>query len=337
MVERLHDDRALPPQQTVDDERRCIADENGRLAELLRHRPDRCERGVVRVRRPRELDERQDRDRVEEVHPDDALGVLELGAHLGHRERRRIRREDALGRDDSLELREHLLLDRHLLEDRLEDEIATGEHLPLGAAGDERAQEPRLALAETLPAHEVGELVGDPRDRIVDLLLGEVAQHDRHLEAAEHEQRELAGHEAGADDADSVDPPRLGVRHADAALRAALHEVERIDGGLRLRSGEELRERVLLGSIALLERPRRGALDQVERAVRRGSRAVYLPVEARTGLPAHLGDVGEIRTRPPLAGALVDLLEQERERLVEELDRFEERVGEAWPRPPAAP
>ena len=32
---------------------------------------------------------------------------------------------------------------------------------------------------------------------------------------------------------------------------------------------------------------------------------------------------------PALAGALLDLLEQERERLVEELDRLEQRVGEA--------
>ena len=79
--------------------------------------------------------------------------------------------------------REHLLLDRHLLEDRLEHEVAAGEDVPLGPAGDERAEEPRLALAEPAAPHELGELVGDPGDRLVDLLLREVAQHDRHLEA----------------------------------------------------------------------------------------------------------------------------------------------------------
>ena len=38
---------------------------------------------------------------------------------------------------------------------------------------------------------------------VVDLLLRQVAEDDRHLEPAEREQRELAGHEPGADDADA--------------------------------------------------------------------------------------------------------------------------------------
>ena len=162
--------------------------------------------------RARELDEREHRDRVEEVHADDALRMLEVGAHLGDGERRRVRREDALGRDDALELGEDLLLHRHLLEDRFEHEVAAREDVPLGAAGDERAEEARLAFAEPSAAHELGELVRDPRDRVVDLLLGEVAQHDRNLEAAQEEERELPRHEPGADDADPLHAPRLGVR-----------------------------------------------------------------------------------------------------------------------------
>ena len=147
----------------------------------------------------------------------------------------------------------------------------------------------------------------DPRDRLVDLLLGEVAEHDRDLEPSQEEERELPRHEPRADDADPLHAPRLGVRHAHASLRAALHEVERVDGRLGLGPWEELRERVLLGAIALLERPGGGALDEVERPVGRGRRAVHLSVETRPRLAADLDDVREIGRRPPLARALLDL------------------------------
>ena len=207
--------------------------------------------------RASELDERQHRDRVEEVHADDALRMFEVGAHLRHRERGRVGREDALGGHDALELGEDLLLHGHLLEYRFEHEVAAREHGPSRASGDERAEEPRLALAEPAAADQLGELVLDPRDRLVDLLLREVAEHDRDLEPSQEEERELPRHEPRADDADPLHAPRLGVRHAHASLRAALHEVERVDGGLGLGPWEELRERVLLGAIALLERPGR--------------------------------------------------------------------------------
>ena len=285
---------------------------------------------VVGLRRAHELDEREHRDRVEEVHADDALGVLEVGAHLGDRERRRVRGEDALGRDDPLELGEDLLLHRHLLEDRLEHEVAAREDVPARPARDDasRGSAPCLrrggrACTRSASSSWIQVIA------VVDLLLREVAEHDRDLEAPEEEQRELAGHEAGADDADLLHAPRLGVGHPDTALRAALDEVEGVDGRLRLRAREEVGERVLLGAVALLERPGRSALDEVERAVRRRRRAVHLSVEARARLAADLCDVGEIGRRPSLAGALLDLLEQERERLVEELDRLEERVREA--------
>ena len=123
--------------------------------------------------------------------------------------------------------------------------------------------------------------------------------------------------------------PRLRVRNADSALRAPLDEIERVDGRLGLRAGEELGESVLLGAIALLERPLSGAFDEVERAIGRGRRAVQLAVEPGARLSRHLADVREIGFGPHLAATFLDLLEQERERLVEELDRLEHGVGEA--------
>ena len=55
-----------------------------------------------------ELDEREHRDRIEEVHPDDALRVLEVRRHLRDRERRGVGDEQALRRDDLLERGEDL-------------------------------------------------------------------------------------------------------------------------------------------------------------------------------------------------------------------------------------
>ena len=63
---------------------------------------------VVGGRRPHELDERKHRNRVEEVHPDDALGMLQRRRHLADRERRRVRDEQALLGDDVLERGEDL-------------------------------------------------------------------------------------------------------------------------------------------------------------------------------------------------------------------------------------
>ena len=122
------------------------------------------------------------------MHPDDALGMLEVGGHLADGERRRVRREDALGVDDGLELGEDLLLDGQLLEDGFEDEIAVCERV-----------ETRRSL-DRAPA--IAELLADRRDGAVDRLLVEVADHERHAEPLEEERRELRRHQAGADDAD---------------------------------------------------------------------------------------------------------------------------------------
>src|SRR5439155_1613530 len=78
-----------------------------------------------------ELDEREHRDRVEEVDAD-------VGAHLGDRKARRVRGEDAFGGDVLAELGEDLLLDLELLEDGLEDEVAVCEVFVAGGGRDER-------------------------------------------------------------------------------------------------------------------------------------------------------------------------------------------------------
>ena len=87
------------------------------------------------------------------------------------------------------------------------------------------------------PRDEVGELVRDPGDRVVDLLLREVSQDDRDLEPPQEEERELPGHEPCTDDADALDRRGSASGAADAALRAPLDEIECVDGRLCLRPG----------------------------------------------------------------------------------------------------
>ena len=183
----------------------------------------------------------------------------------------------------------------------------------------------RLAFRETTAAHEVGEFVGDPRDRVVDLFLGQVAQHDRNLQTPQEEQRKLPGHEPCADDADSVNATRLRVGHPDARACASLDEVERVDGGLRLAAREKLRECIFFGSIP--SSSDHVAEPSIRSSARYGAGVARAPARRDGTAPC---DTPRRRPRGPHSGGacplLLDLVEQERERLVEELDRLEQHV-----------
>ena len=133
VLERLHQDARHAREHPVDDEAGRVAHEHGALAEPRRRRPRRSRASTSSVAGvSHQLDERQHGDRVEEVHADEALGLREAGAHLRHRQRRRVRGEDASSADDALELAEDLLLDGELLEHRLDHEVAAGEALVVG-------------------------------------------------------------------------------------------------------------------------------------------------------------------------------------------------------------
>ena len=85
------------------------------------------------------------------------------------------------------------------------------------------------------------DLLADRRERLVDARLLEVAQHDRHLEPAQEERRELRRHQAGADDADLLHAARLRVGQLGRPLRAPLDDGERVGGRLRLRAARAAR------------------------------------------------------------------------------------------------
>ena len=173
-----------------------------------------------------------------------------------------------------------------------------------------------------------GELAADRLDRRRRPLGVDVRQHDGHLEPAEEERRELGRHEPRADDSDAPDPPGLGLGQPREAAEPPLDDVERVDRRLRLVAREELRERVLLGGVALLEAPARRALDQLERPVGRGRLAVDRVVDPRACLAHDVRDVGEVGVGPG-GGTGLDRPDEELERLVDELDGLEHVVDEA--------
>ena len=254
--------------------------------------------------------------------------MRELRAHVGHGERRGVRREDAVGASHGFQGAEDLPFHVGLLEHRFEYQVASREEVVRSAPGDERGEEAGLRLGESSLRDQDFELFTDPGDGVIDLLLGEVAEYERHFEAVQEEQPELPGHQSRADDADLRDPRRLGFELGGRTLHATLDDVESVDRRLRLGAGKELGERVLLGEVALLERPGGGAFDEVEGAMRGGRGAVNLVVDLESGAAADLRSVGEIGDSLGLRRLLLDPRQKKRERLVDELHGLEERICE---------
>jgi hypothetical protein len=86
----------------------------------------------------------------------------------------------------------------------------------------------------------------DVGDALVHPGLVDVRHHDRHLELAGEEQRQLAGHQPRPYDADLRHGPReLAVRCAGGTLGPALHEIqERVNRGAELVGLHEVRQRL---------------------------------------------------------------------------------------------
>ena len=190
----------------------------GRLPSLRGDVPGGRERRIVRRGRPHHLDEREDGDRVEEVQPDDPLGMLEPLGHRRDREGRGVRDEQALGRDDPLERPEDLTLHGQLLEHRLEHEVAALVRLDPVAGRDDRAEEAGLPLGEATLCDEPRQVAADRLHGLPGTLRVDVGHDDGHLEPAHEERRELGRHQPGADHPDPLDPSRLRVRDPVARL-----------------------------------------------------------------------------------------------------------------------
>ena len=105
----------------------------------------------------------------------------------------------------------------------------------VGRAGDEGLEPVGPVVVHAALGEQRVDLAVHVGHALVDARLVEVGEHDRHLEPLGEQQRELAGHQAGADDADLGHRPgeRL-VRSAGRPLGALLHQVEGVEPGAQL-------------------------------------------------------------------------------------------------------
>ena len=205
VLERVHEGAGQPRQDAVDDEAGLVADDHHALPEACPDLVCGGKRRVVRLGGADELEERHQRDGVEEVHSDDALGAPEVGGHVGNGQRGRVRGDHALGGDELLDLREHPLLHVELLEDRLEHEVAVRESVVLGRAGDDRPEKRSLSRVVAPFRRELVDLAADLGERLLHLLVAHIAKYDRYLQPAQEEGRDLPRHESRTDDADLLD------------------------------------------------------------------------------------------------------------------------------------
>ena len=109
--------------------RHVEADDDRRLAELLHPGSQGLERVGRGARAADDLDDLDELRRVEEVEAGEALGPLQLAAHLVDRERRRVGGQDRAGRRELLGPREDRALRLDLLDDGLDDELGARERL----------------------------------------------------------------------------------------------------------------------------------------------------------------------------------------------------------------
>jgi hypothetical protein len=116
----------------------------------------------------------------------------------------------------------------------------------------------RLALSgfrSALLGQQSVDLTVDIAHALVDPLLVEVRHDHRHFEALDEQHGQLAGHQAGTDDADLGDLAGQGpVRRTGRALGALLHQVEGIEAGAQLVAHEQVGQRGVLGGEGLVAR-----------------------------------------------------------------------------------
>src|SRR2546425_8182606 len=101
-------------EDAVDDEARRVVATHRLLTGLLGPRVGRIDRLVRALASTDDLDQRQHRGGIEEVHTDDALRPLRRFGDLGDGQRGRVRRQDRVGTSNAIELGEQLTLELEL-------------------------------------------------------------------------------------------------------------------------------------------------------------------------------------------------------------------------------
>ena len=200
-LEHRHRVVEVAEEQRVGDEARLVADDDRLLVEALGQGLDVLEDVVRGDDGPDDLDELEDRRRVEEVHADDALGRARRRGDLGDRQRRGVRREDGVGGDDQVEPAEDLLLEVELLGHGLDDELAVRERGEVRGVGDVPVQGVMGGLVDLAAVECAPGRLREEGPSPLDGLVGDVHRDDVDPVAREH-LHDAGTHGAQSDDAD---------------------------------------------------------------------------------------------------------------------------------------
>ena len=166
-----------------------------------------------------DLHERHQRRRVEEMHPDHALGSRGRPRNLGDREGRGVRGQNRVGTADLLQLAEQLPLGVELLDDGLDHDVAVSETGDLGR----QRQQPDLEGVDLPLLNLAREEVLDPAACGLPQLVGHLAPDG--LEPRLHrELRDARAHRSQTDDSDlhAAEPTEPSVRDRAPPARAGV-------------------------------------------------------------------------------------------------------------------
>jgi hypothetical protein len=136
------------PLHAVDDEARRVGRHDRRLGQPSGEQRDAVDDLGRRHRPGDDLDERHQRHGVEEMHPDDALGMLGGRRDLRDRQRAGVRGEDRLGGRIGVEPPEGVALELQLLGNGLDDDVGACELADLRDRADATASGSRIGLGE---------------------------------------------------------------------------------------------------------------------------------------------------------------------------------------------
>src|SRR5690606_36517114 len=180
-------------------EAREVFDDDRLLADARRERARRLDGRVGRAQAAHDLEELHQRDRVEEVEPDDPRRVAARRRDLGHAQRRGVGAEDRVLRRVLSEQGEGLDLQLHALGDRLDDQIRVGDRrLELGRGVDARPRRVTIAGAQHVLLDQLGEALVDLRQPPLEEGRLDVAHRDLHPRRRTH-LRDAVAHRAGAE------------------------------------------------------------------------------------------------------------------------------------------
>ena len=227
------------------------------------------------------------------MHTDHRLGATGDGGDLVDVEGRGVRRHDRPRLTDPVEFSEDRFLELHVLEDGLNDDVAVGEVVLVGRAGDQphalldglgrdraTARRPLIILAHDTEA---------PFERIV------IALDDRDRDTGVGEvHRNAAAHGAGAEHTGFLDVDRGRVLGDVGDLVRLAFGKEGVALRSGLGAGHELHEERGLHLDALFERQAGCGLDAPD-VVLRGEKATGLAGDLRTEVGEDLGaDIGDL-------------------------------------------